>query len=149
MTRKSWAISLLFLLLCSASFAFTQATYTVTIKGNQGGACQTLENCIVSLGGTSSVWDYYTEWQQFSQGQSNPGLFCQYPVVAGGNPFIASCAGVSPFDGTRYSMTQTEKWRLLQNPCSKRWGCYYVVTGGQFSLTASDASLHALGIPGY
>jgi len=145
---RKLSLPLLFLLLSLSGFAQT-STYTVSVQGEQGSACGTLENCIVSLGGSSSVWEYFTEWMQFAPGYPNQALFCQSPTVSGGNPFTATCSGVSSFDRTSYSMSLSENWTTFRG-CG-RAGCrtYYIVTGGSFSLTASNETLHALGIQGY
>ena len=149
---KKTALPLLFLLLSTALFAQT-STVTLAVHTEQGSACGTLENCTVTVGnvvnGSPSVTEYFTEWMQFAPGYPTPALFCQYPTVGGGNPFTASCSGISQFDNTPYSMTISETWTTTRG-CG-RAGCrtYYIVNGGSFTLTASNTTLHALGIPGY
>lgn len=131
------------------------STWTTPVLGALSGSCPWLTYCTLALEGTPysltwpAIYPPAYDWMTFSY-TYNAGLFCpNSATLAGSNPITASCSASSPEDGTPYTMTATYSWQQRRG-CG-RGGCrtYYVITGGTFSLTASEATLHALGVPGY
>lgn len=142
--------TLLFLLMSGICFA--QTTINLPVRGTQGGACHTLSNCAVTVGnivnGEPAAWFDFT-WLQFVPVYPLPGLFCTHITAVNptGNPFTVTCKDNSPTDGTSYTLSLSESWVYSpHNPPCGRFGCYYAVTGGNLAITASDATLHAMGL---
>ena len=152
MKRFALSILLMSLALCGTLAAQT-STVTFTVTGSEH-SCNNVAYCIYTLGGnmqTATWWLYGAGWSQFGVGGGGT-LFCSpnalntSPYNPTANPIMAACAGISTYDNTPYTLTLSATYRKIG--CG-RGGCWYQITGGTASLTASDGTLHALGVTGY
>jgi hypothetical protein len=111
MTRKSWALSLLFLLLCSASFAFAQTTYTQTTLNCSLTSCTNAQfsptaklsysNNLQHYGGTFTgavIWNG-TAYTDFTGSMKWLGYGNHYP--------FATWLIQGTFDGGLYTVSET------------------------------------------
>lgn len=148
---KQSALSLMFLLLLGAFGVQAQTTVTFSVTGSQH-SCNNVAYCIYTLseqgnGNPATYWLYGAGWTQF--GAQNGTLFCQpnglntNPYNPTANPIKASCTGSSPTDGSAYTLTLSANYKKLG--CG-RGGCWYAITGGTATLTASDTTISALGL---
>ena len=150
---KRFALSLLLMFSMFGVLAHAQtSTVNFSVTGSEH-SCNNVAYCIYTLGGnfqSATYWLYGAGWTNFGVG--NATLFCSSnalntsPYNPTANPIMAACAGVSTYDNTTYTLTLSATYRKIS--CG-RGGCWYAITGGSARLTASDVTLHALGVSGY